>query len=91
MEHIDDLTAVLIDLPILKKYSSQLPELIDEYKAELEKCGWKTYKPYTDGVNLKYGVAKSDLLEAYEQLLCQAAGLYVDFKQVLSELKQYEE
>ncbi len=91
MKDIDDLKAVLIDLPILKKYSSRLPELIEAYQYELNRQGWKTYKPYIDGIDLKYGVAKNELLEAYDQLLSQAAGLYVDFKQLLEQLQQYDE
>jgi len=91
MEHIDDLSAALIDIPILEKYSSHLPGLIKNYKKELEQRGWKTYKPYTDGVNLKYGIAKSDLLEAYEELQCKAAGLYMDFNEILLKIQQHEE
>jgi len=91
MEHIDDLSAALIDIPILEKYSSNLPELIKDYKRELEQRGWKTYKPYTDGVNLKYGIAKSDLLEAYEELQCKAAGLHMDFNEILLKIQQHEE
>ena len=87
MEHIDDLPAVLIDLPILETYASRLEGLITEYRHELCTRGWKTYKPYTDGVSLKYGVAKSDFLEAYAQLLCQSAGLYMEFSKLLRELK----
>ncbi|MFO7729624.1 MAG: hypothetical protein R6V86_02560 [Spirochaetia bacterium] len=91
MEHLDDLSAAIIDIPILEKYSSHLPKLINEYKRELEQRGWKTYKPYTDGVNLKYGIAKSDLLEAYEELQCKAAGLYMDFSEILLKIQKHDE
>ncbi|HKK65977.1 MAG TPA: hypothetical protein VJ967_08995 [Clostridia bacterium] len=91
MEHIDDLSAAIIDIPILEKYSSHLPELINNYKRELQRRGWKTYKPYTDGEHLKYGIAKSDLLEAYEELQCKAAGLYMDFNAILQKIQQHDE
>ncbi len=91
MEYIDDLPAAIIDVPILEKYSSCLSRLIDEYKSEVKQCGWKTYKPYTDGEHLKYGIAKSDLMEAYEELLCKTAGLYIDFSEILKKIQQRDE
>lgn len=91
MDHIDDLPAAIIDIPILEKYSAHLPGLIKEYKLELRQRGWKTYKPYTDGEHLKYGIAKSELLEAYEELLCKAAGLYRDFSEILKKIQQHDE
>ena len=90
MDHLDDLSAAIIDIPILEKYSSHLSELIQSYKQELKKRGWKSYKPYTDGVNLKYGIVKSDLLEAYEELLCKTAGLYMDFNSILQRIQQHD-
>ena len=91
MENIDDLSAAIIDIPILEKYSSHLSELVSEYKRELQQRGWKTYKPYTDGEHLKYGIAKSELLEAYEELLCKTAGLYRDFSEILRKIQQRDE
>lgn len=91
MEYIDDLRAAIIDVPILEKYSSRLSALINDYKRELQQCGWKTYKPYTDGEHLKYGIAKSDLMEAYEELLCKTAGLYIDFSEILKRIQQHDE
>lgn len=91
MEHIDDLSAAIIDIPILEHYSSHLPELINAYKRELKQRGWKSYRPYTDGVSLKYGIVKSDMLEAYEELLCKAAGLYMDFNEILKRIQQHDE
>ncbi len=91
MDPIDDLSAALIDIPILEKYSSCLPALIKDYKLELQQRGWKTYKPYIDGEHLKYGIAKSELLEAYEELLCKTAGLYRDFSEILKKIQQHDE
>ena len=90
MDHIDDLSAAIIDIPILEKYSSHLSELIKRYKQELNQRGWKSYKPYTDGVNLKYGIGKSEVLEAYEELLCKTAGLYMDFNAILQRIQQHD-
>jgi len=87
MSNLDDLQAVLVDLTVLEKYARKLPELIDEYKDELEKTGWTCYKPYTDGFTLKYGIAKNELIQEYDQFLNEASGLYFQYSQILKDMQ----
>jgi len=87
MSNIDDLQAVLVDLSVLEKYSRKLSGLIDQYKEEIEKKGWTCYKPYTDGYTLKYGIAKNELIEEYDQFLNEASGLYFQYSQILKDLQ----
>ena len=91
MIQIDDVTAVLVDVSILEKYTRKLPELIDAYKLELAKKGWTSYQPYTDGYTLKYGIVKNKLIEEYDQLLSEAAGLFFEFSDALEEISKYGE